>query len=207
MSVSISMVTVGKWETNAYKLEDNGEAIIIDPGDEFEKLEESFRSNTSINRCILNTHGHFDHIGAVKEYKIKYNMPFYLHGKDRMILRQSNLMRKFAGISGFLEIPEIDYRLEEYESIPFGKNQIKVHHTPGHTPGSVTFEIDNMLISGDLFFRGEVGRFDLPGGNKGQLMESINFILDHFKGFKIFPGHGEPFELDEVAIEKIKSLI
>lgn len=207
MSTSISYVTVGKWETNAYKLEAGGESIIIDPGDEFEKLEESFRSNHCINKCLLNTHGHFDHVGAVEEYKNRYKIPFYLHGKDRSILRQSNLMRKFAGISGFIKIPMIDHRLEEFELVALGDKQIRVHHTPGHTPGSVTFEIDNMLISGDLFFRDQIGRFDLPGGNGKQLVESVNFILDHYKGFKIYPGHGDPFVLDEEVINEIKRLI
>lgn len=207
MSVTISMVTVGKWETNAFKLEANGESVIIDPGDEFEKLEEFFRSSTSVNKCILNTHGHFDHIGAVDEYKKRYNIPFYLHGKDKSILRQSNLMRKFAGIDGYIKIPEIDHHFEEFKLIPLGENQIRVHHTPGHTPGSVTFEIDNMLISGDLFFREEIGRFDLPGGNGKLIKKSISYIIDNYNGFKIYPGHGDPFILDNEAIEEIKNLI
>tara|TARA_R100001143_G_C3360967_1_gene135596 strand:+ start:16615 stop:17241 length:627 start_codon:yes stop_codon:yes gene_type:complete len=207
MSVSIRFVTVGKWETNAYQLEVNGESVIIDPGDEFEKLEDSFRSGSSVIKYILNTHGHFDHIGAVNEYKKRYNIPFYLHGKDKMILRQSNLMRKFAGIDGFIKIPEIDHVFEEFESIPVGGDQIRVHHTPGHTPGSVTFEIDNMLISGDLFFHDEIGRFDLPGGNEKKLKESINYILDNYKDYKIYPGHGEPFVLDDNVINDIKNLI
>lgn len=207
MSVSIKKVTVGKWETNAYKLEYSGESLVIDPGDEFEKLEASFRSSSSDLTCILNTHGHFDHIGAVEEYKSRYQIPFYLHGKDRTILRQSNLFRKFAGISGFIKIPEIDHRLEEVETLLIGGKTIRVHHTPGHTPGSVSFEIDNMLISGDLFFHDQIGRFDLPGGNEKQLLESIKFILDHFRGFKIYPGHGDPFILNDEVIHKIKSLI
>lgn len=203
MSVSISYVTVGKWETNAYKLEVNGESIIIDPGDEFEKLDESFRSSHCVNKCILNTHGHFDHMGAVKEFKEKYQIPFYLHSKDIVIMRQANIMRKFAGISGFIQIPTADYHLDDVKKLTLGRYDIKVFHTPGHTPGSVAFEIENNLIAGDLIFKDSIGRSDLPGGNKELMKKTLHFVFERFRGYTIYPGHGEPFILTDEAVDQL----
>ena len=207
MAITVKYVAVGKWKTNAYLVEINGESIIIDPGDEFDLLDKTFQSNQYTYKCILNTHGHFDHVGAVEAFKNKYKIPFYLHGKEKSILRQSNIMRKFAGIDGFIQIPEIDFHLEEFDSIKIGGKQINILHTPGHTPGSVTFKIDKMLFSGDLFFRNQLGRTDLPGGNRTQLLDSIIFIFDNYAGCTVYPGHETPFELNGEVIDKLKSLI
>lgn len=207
MQISVQYKTVGKWKENSYLLEYDNEAWLIDPGDEFAALDTFFAANTKNLKGIINTHGHFDHIGAVHEFKEKYKIPFYLHSSDKQILRQGNLYRKLAGDSTLHTTPQPDGFLNELPNINIGNKQISIHHTPGHTNGSVCFEIDKNLISGDLFFKDNIGRVDLPGGNKNLLLQSVDFVLNNFEGYMIYPGHGEPFLLDASTIQNLKSLL
>lgn len=207
MDLSVRYITVGSWNENAYIIEYNGDSILFDPGDEFEKLEDFFLQNKTKHIAILNTHGHFDHIGAVQQFRDKYKIPFYIHSKDKRVVYQANLLRKFAGVEQILKSPEIDFYLDDMVTFPFSDKIIKIHFTPGHSAGSVCFEIDNMLISGDTFFKDSIGRTDLPGGNKELLNKSIKFILNNFVNYHIYPGHGAPFILDEEVINRIEKLL
>lgn len=207
MQVKIRYLTVGTWKENAYLVEYNNESVLIDPGDSFEELDKYFKEVNSKYIAILNTHGHFDHIGAVDAFKVKYDLPFYMHSKDKNILYQSNLLRKFAGETGHIKIPSIDFFLDAQKIFKLNGKQILIHHTPGHSNGSVCFEIDNMLLSGDILFKDSIGRTDLPGGNKSLLDQSLLFILDKFEGYQIYPGHGIPFVLSQDIICNLKALI
>ena len=206
MEVEISYKTVGKWKENSYLIKVGNEAWLIDPGDEFEKLEAFFKVDDLLLKGIVNTHGHFDHVGAVNQFKEKYLIPFFIHSKDKQILRQANLYKELAGSTLFFVVPVIDEYVENVNLL-IGNKNIKVHYTPGHTNGSVSFEIDKCLITGDLLFKDKIGRVDLPGGNMGLLKQSILFILENFKGYVIYPGHGEPFSLDEKVINTLKKMI
>jgi hydroxyacylglutathione hydrolase len=207
MDLSIRYITVGTWNENAYIIEYKGHSILIDPGDNFKKLENFFLQNKTKHIAILNTHGHFDHIGAVQDFKEKYNIPFYIHSKEKRNVYQANLLRKFAGDSQVLKTPGIDIFFDDITSFHLLDKEIKIHHTPGHSAGSVCFEIDNMLISGDIFFKDQIGRTDLPGGNKALLIESVKFILTNFMNYHIYPGHGSPFILDEEVVKRIKKFL
>jgi glyoxylase-like metal-dependent hydrolase (beta-lactamase superfamily II) len=207
MDLCIRYITVGSWNENAYIIEYKGNSILIDPGDDFQKLENFFLQNKTKHIAILNTHGHFDHIGAVQDFKDKYEIPFYIHSKDKRVVHQANLLRKFAGVKQVLQTPKIDFHLDEITSFYLLDKEIKVHYTPGHSAGSVCFEIDKMLISGDTLFKDSLGRIDLPGGNKMLLNQSVKFILDNFMNYQVYPGHGSPFILDEDAIKRIEKLL
>jgi glyoxylase-like metal-dependent hydrolase (beta-lactamase superfamily II) len=207
MNLAIRYLTVGVWNENSYIIEYKGESILIDPGDEFDKLDPFFALSGTQHKAIINTHGHFDHVGAIEEFKLKYQIPFYIHSKDKQLVHQANLYRKLAGVHAITKTPKIDGSLDQYESIPLADKQIKIHHTPGHSHGSVCFEIDHALISGDLFFTDCLGRIDLPGGNKELLLNSIKYILDHFAGYQIYPGHGDPFILDQAIMNVLKKLM
>lgn len=207
MDLNIRYIKVGSWNENAYIIEYNGHSILFDPGDEFEKLEKFFDQNKTKHIAILNTHGHFDHIGAVQEFKDKYQIPFYIHSKDKRVVYQANLLRKFAGVEQILPSPKIDFYLDDITSFYLLDKEIKVHFTPGHSAGSLCFEIDNMLISGDILFKDSLGRTDLPGGNKELLKQSVKFILDNFMNYHVYPGHGSPFFLDEEVINRIEKLL
>ncbi|MBL0145305.1 MAG: MBL fold metallo-hydrolase [Chitinophagaceae bacterium] len=206
MSLQIFYICTGAWKENAYIIIKNKESILIDPGDNFSELDTYFKTFNTNYKAIINTHGHFDHVGAVEEFRRKYSIPFYIHSKDKRLVHQANLFRKLTGVSGTNPTPTIDFFLDNLISIELSDTNIKIHHVPGHSEGSVVFEVENNLIIGDLFFNDSIGRNDLPGGNLKKLMESISYVLDNFKNFMIYPGHGTPFLLNEAKIDRLKNI-
>jgi glyoxylase-like metal-dependent hydrolase (beta-lactamase superfamily II) len=204
MKATIKAITVGNWKINCYLITLGDEGWLIDPGDEYERIISVLKLNNFKLKGIVNTHGHFDHIGAVADIKEKYRIPFLIHSKDKQLISQGNLFRKLAGDSTIKKTPAIDEYLENFTHLDLQSKRILVHHTPGHTMGSVCFEIDENLFTGDLFFRENIGRTDLPGGNKELLLTSINYIHEKFIGFHIYPGHGESFVLDESLLKQNK---
>ncbi len=204
MGLQIKHVTVGKWNENCYLIRNGSEGWLIDPGDNFALIDEELGIAKMRIHGIINTHGHFDHLGAVDEFKTKYNLPFYLHSRDKQIARQANLYRRLAGDTTVFTTPKIDIFLDDIQYLPLGQEKIFIHHMPGHSPGSVCFEIANCLVSGDIIFNSTIGRTDLPGGNNVMLGDSVEYLIKHFAGHIIYPGHGASFVLDETVIEKIK---
>lgn len=204
MQFNVVTAAVGKWKTNAYSIVYGNEAVLIDPGEDYHYLKTQLTDQKAPFTAILNTHGHFDHVGAVEEFRTSDHLPFYLHSGDKRVLKQSNLMRKVAGIEGFIRIPQVDHWLDEISVIGFGGGEITVHHTPGHTMGSVSFEIGEALFSGDLILSDAVGRTDLPGGNRELLQKSLSYLFENFSGYTIYPGHGPSFVLDEELQHKLQ---
>lgn len=204
MDLTIKVVTVGNWGVNCYLIAVGNKSWLIDPGDEYEIIVSSFNLDNFKLEGIVNTHGHFDHIGAVADIKERYHIPFLIHSKDKRLVNQSNLYRKMAGDSSIKKTPAIDKYLDDLPFLELHDKRILIHYIPGHTTGGVCFEIDGNLFTGDLFFENKVGRTDLPGGNKSLLLNSINYVFDRFLGFRIHPGHGESFILEEGLIKKLK---
>jgi glyoxylase-like metal-dependent hydrolase (beta-lactamase superfamily II) len=130
-----------------------------------------------------------------------------MHSKDKRILYQANLYKKISGDNNICLVPQIDFYLDEINELNISHKVIKIHSIPGHTEGSVCFEIGNNLIIGDLFFKNEIGRTDLPGGNFNKIKNSINYILESFFMFNIYPGHGQPFVLTRETIFELKKKI
>lgn len=207
MELSINVIVVGTWKVNCYLIALGKESWLIDPGDEFERIVSDFNLYNLKIQGIINTHGHFDHVGAIQEIKEKFKIPFFIHSKDERLVNQSNLYRKMAGDSSVTKTPVIDKYLDDIPFLGLAKEKILIHYTPGHTNGGVCFEIGRNLFVGDLFFKKIAGRTDLPGGNKNLLLSSLNYIFNQFVGFRIHPGHGEPFFLDENLIKKLKQTI
>jgi glyoxylase-like metal-dependent hydrolase (beta-lactamase superfamily II) len=114
------------------------------------------------------------------------------------------LYKKISGDNNICHIPQVDFFLDEFHELKISDKFIKIHYVPGHTEGSVCFEIGNNLIIGDLFFKNEIGRTDLPGGNLYKIKNSINYILEKFLMFNIYPGHGNPFVLTNDTIFELK---
>ncbi|MGQ9618541.1 MAG: MBL fold metallo-hydrolase [Candidatus Aminicenantia bacterium] len=185
------IVQVGAFETNCYVVfNQNGSAIIIDPGGEPDKIIEIIQKEKLKPLKIVNTHGHADHCGGNKALKKKYSIPILMHKDDLEILHsfQNNLL--FPLVKGSPS-PEPDYFLEEGDLVDLEDISFRVIHTPGHTPGGISLYYNGLIFSGDTIFSGSVGRTDFPGGSWETLINSIkNKILIFPDKTLILPGHG-----------------
>jgi hydroxyacylglutathione hydrolase len=185
-------LVVGPLETNCYLVycQDTLECAVVDPGAEAERIFLMIARGNLKPVLILNTHGHIDHIGANKDIKEKFNIPLYIHAADSPMLEnvQKSEMAIFLGA---VDSPPPDNLLNDGDKIKIGKSFLRVIHTPGHSPGSVSFLGDRFLISGDTLFFGGVGRTDLPGGSWKDMESSIkNKILTMPDEMVVLPGHG-----------------
>ena len=186
--MDIQRIMIGELCVNCYLLTDNGEAAVIDPGAQdnliLKKIEESGASLTK----ILLTHGHFDHIGAVKALAEETGAKVYVHSGDKMMLVDNNCNLSFLTGEKTQPYPP-DILLDDISEIPLGNTTVKVYHTPGHSTGSVTYQWGENLFCGDLLFKGSIGRFDF--GDLKTELESVKFLITSFPEETILlPGHG-----------------
>lgn len=188
---------VGPLQCNCHILADEStlEAVILDPGDEPERILERAKGLTV--RALLHTHGHFDHVLATRPVKEATGAEVMIHRDDRGLYEDlRGQLRMFRGLFGMdlgegHESPAVDGFLEEGGEIAFGRHRLKVLHTPGHTPGSCCFHGDGVLFSGDTLFRRGIGRTDFPGGDATREAASIReriYTLD--PETVVYPGHG-----------------
>lgn len=204
MSISIKRTQVGITSENCYLLHNDNEAFLIDPGDDFSKIVCDFELDTFTIKAIINTHGHYDHIGAISDLKNKYNIPFYIHSFDKRIVGRGNLYKHVTGDFGEFKTPSIDDVLDHKHELTLGNSKIYVHHIPGHTQGCVCFEFNKSLIIGDVILEDSIGRTDLPGGSRDQMLKSLEYIFSKFENYLIFPGHGNEFVLTREKIVELK---
>jgi glyoxylase-like metal-dependent hydrolase (beta-lactamase superfamily II) len=192
--MNYEILIVGPLETNCYLVysQDSLECAVVDPGAEAERIFQLIAQKNLKPTLLLNTHGHVDHIGANKDVKEKYNIPLYIHSADGPMLENVQ-QSEMAIFLGAMDSPSPDHFLNDGDKIKIGKSFLQVIHTPGHSPGSVSFLGDGFLLSGDTLFFGGVGRTDLPGGSWKEMVNSIkNKILTMPDEMKVLPGHG-PF--------------
>jgi hydroxyacylglutathione hydrolase len=188
----IEYLTVGPFQENSYILGDEatGEGVLIDPGDEADLILARVRDLKLSITAIVNTHAHIDHVGAVAEIQRKLGIPFRLHAADMPLLEALPQQAALFGLPP-LTVPKVASHLVEGETFRVGSLTVRVIETPGHSPGSVTFQVGDELISGDVLFAGSVGRTDLYGGDFETLSRSIRGRLfplgDHCR---VWPGHG-----------------
>ena len=177
----------------------NAACVVADPGmssDDGEKeLTEFLADNGLVPEAILLTHGHFDHVWGVERLLKLFPVPVYMHPADRGLLADG--ASAFRGMSAFKSLchhfPTED--LADGQVLHLSCGDIRVLHTPGHSPGSVCYWIpsDNLLMSGDTLFAGSIGRTDLLGGDYDILMASIKEKLLNLPGeTDVLPGHGQP---------------
>jgi glyoxylase-like metal-dependent hydrolase (beta-lactamase superfamily II) len=190
--INYTLVVVGPLETNCYLVycDETLDCAVIDPGAEAERVFPSIIEFGLKPVVILNTHGHIDHVGANRDVKDKFMIPLWIHELDGHLLEKIQEF-ELSFFLGAKESPPPDHLLKDGESVVIGRSALRVIHTPGHTPGSVSFLGDNILFSGDTLFNGGVGRTDLPGGSTRDLETSIRErILVLPSETIVLPGHG-----------------
>ncbi len=196
-TLSIITLAVGQMAANCYIVFDrvSKQGIIIDPGDDAEYISENVLREKITLTQIIATHGHFDHIMAAYALKLAFGIPFCIHKKDEFLVSSmAQTARHFLGVTTVDPKPSIDRFLLDGETIPVGGSQILVHHTPGHTPGSITLEAkeEGILWTGDtIFAEGGIGRTDHTYSNREDLKRSISSILAYPEDTDLLPGHGE----------------
>lgn len=190
----IKSLKLSSFLTNCYILidENTGKAVVIDPGKFSEKLAFEVQSSaiSSID-AILITHGHFDHIGGVKQLRDISGAKVYIHKLDAPCLADKDLSLASSLRNAKLEKLEADVLIEDGDLLSFGDINLKVLHTPGHTPGSVCFINDKEkdIFTGDTLFKLTVGRTDFPRGDWEQLKSSLEKIKDLTGDYTVYPGH------------------
>lgn len=188
----VTCVTVGPFQENTFFLRPAGgdETIVIDPGDEAERLFQLVEEKEWKPVAVLTTHAHLDHIGAVEPFRQRYGIPYFLHEEDLFLLEGAADHALMFGVTP-PKIPSVDRSLEDVDMLELAGLSIQTLHTPGHSPGSVCFRVDGRLFAGDLVFQGSIGRTDLPGGDYDTIARSLReHILTLPDDTVIHCGHG-----------------
>ncbi|WP_339250545.1 MBL fold metallo-hydrolase [Sporosarcina sp. FSL W8-0480] len=192
--LKIRTYPLGPIQTNCYIIEDSeGQCLVVDPGEEGSKIIEKIETRNGKPLAILLTHAHFDHIGAVDEVRNHYSIPVYIHREEQYWLMNPDL----NGSSRYPGLPLVankaaDHFLQD-GPLKIGPFQFEVRHTPGHSPGSVSFVFTDaqFAVVGDTLFKQSIGRTDLPNGDTNTLLNSIQGkLLSLPDNFKVYPGHG-----------------
>lgn len=186
---------VGPLAVNCFLLgcKQTKEAVLVDPGGDFEKIVSAVTKHGLSIKYIINTHGHFDHVGANSKAVERFKAPLMIHQGDAAMLERVAEVSRMYGFENE-NSPPADKLLVDGMEIVFGNHIIKVIHTPGHTQGGCCLYLENRkkIITGDTLFADSIGRTDLPGGSHEQLLESISSRLFTLpEDVSAYPGHGQ----------------
>ena len=184
--MKIFTLPLGAYQTNTYIVANDDRCVIIDAGYAPDTILRFLRENALSAEAIFLTHGHFDHVGAVKDLAKQLGGPVYIHAAE---LSMPEAMT--AGPLYFTHAYGEGDRIEK-AGISF-----RVLHTPGHTPGSVCLMAETALFSGDTLFAGSCGRTDLPGGDWATIRRSLNRLAQLDSDLSVYPGHGEGTTLSQ----------
>jgi hydroxyacylglutathione hydrolase len=187
------MFTVGPVAENTYIFRRDGSdrALVVDPGDEAERLIAAIDQLGVKVDGILLTHTHFDHVGAVAPVARATGAAVWVPELEKFVLEDINAFVPWPGFGPF-ESYDAEHTLNGGEKLELAHYEIDVLPTPGHSPGHVTFSIpdEQAIFSGDVLFQGSVGRTDLPGGDWATLLESIRSLVDALPPeTAVYPGH------------------
>ena len=178
--MNIHTLPLGDYQTNTYIVENGGHCVIIDAGYHPETILRFLNDHDLTADAILLTHGHFDHVGAVRDLAAELGCPVYLHEKE---LSMPPMMT--AGPLYYT------HTYGEGDRLQLAGLAFRVLHTPGHTPGSVCLMAENHLFSGDTLFAGSCGRTDFPGGDWATIRKSLTRLAGMENDYLVHPGHGE----------------
>ena len=190
--MKVNVMQVGTIRTNCYILEDEGTklAAIIDPGDNADRILAAVREEGVTVQYILLTHGHYDHTTAVPElHRALPDAKIYIHQADA-----NGAGSKLFPLAG--QVKDLNY-YKEGDTLTLGSLTILVMETPGHSPGSVTLQVGDVLFTGDTLFCGSCGRTDLRVGSYDQIMASLKLLGKLEGDFHVCPGHDRTSTLEQ----------
>jgi hydroxyacylglutathione hydrolase len=193
MSLKLESFTVGPLGNNVYLVidEETNHAALVDPSFESEPILDLIRSRKLHLDWILNTHGHYDHIVNNAYFKRETEAPLAIHAGDLPLLENMRGQAAWMGIEHGEDSPPPDRLLEEGDTVAVGGLRLRVLHTPGHSPGGITFLVEETAIVGDALFAGGIGRYDLPGADGEALLHAIRTkLLTLPDETRVLPGHG-----------------
>jgi len=179
--------------TNCYLVCDEAEALcaIVDPGGDADRIAEEIATIRCAPVCILLTHGHYDHVGAVADLQERFpGIPVYLNRRDRYPATNFHARQLFPPLSGDVR----DY--DEGDTVSVGSLTVSVLSTPGHTEGGVTLQVGDTLLCGDTLFAGSCGRTDFVGGSMEEMMASLKKLGSLTGDLQVLPGHMDPTDLN-----------
>lgn len=195
--MKVETIVVNQFEMNCYIYynENSKEGVIIDPAaytdSEKESIENFVRSENIKIKYILLTHGHIDHILGNQWAKEYFSVPLLMHKDDLPLIEQAPRQGEMFGII-LSELPAPDKFIDDNDTVKFGETELKIEHTPGHSPGSICYvdENEKVIFGGDCLFKGSIGRTDLWMGDMDNLLNSIKQKLFKYSDdFVVFPGH------------------
>ncbi|MGY3765342.1 MBL fold metallo-hydrolase [Vagococcus vulneris] len=194
--ITVEQIVTGSIEENCYLIYSQKALLVVDPGNNADKIKLEIKKTGVMPSAILLTHTHYDHIGAVEDIRNTYSIPVYVSPIEQAWLSDPKL--NFSGLMHHSDMADIivqpaEYEFENYKTYTIGDLTFKVVPTPGHSPGSVSFVFDNFVVTGDALFSGSIGRTDLPYGESQTLLESIEKELFTLPDeMRAYPGHREP---------------
>jgi glyoxylase-like metal-dependent hydrolase (beta-lactamase superfamily II) len=191
--IDVGMFTVGLVQENCFLVRPEGgeRAVIVDPGDEAPRLLQAIEDAGVTLDAILLTHTHFDHVGAVAPLARATGAPVYCPRIEVPVLQDVMAYVPWPGFGPY-ESWDPEETVQGGETLELAGLTLDVVHTPGHSPGHVTYAVrgEPALFSGDVLFQDSVGRVDLPGGDGPTLLRSIAMLLDRFDDeSRVYPGH------------------
>jgi glyoxylase-like metal-dependent hydrolase (beta-lactamase superfamily II) len=191
-TMNINTIIVGQLEVNCYIVTDgqSPDALIIDPGDDHERIAEYIDRHGLKPTAIVLTHAHYDHVCATGDLHKIYGIPIIMHEDEKATYEATKKLCISWGFSPD-DFPPDFQTVREGDKIAAGSLLLEVIHTPGHTPGCICLYGSGTLFTGDTLFKGSIGRTDLPGGNTNKLMVSLKKLIALPPDTRVLCGHGE----------------
>jgi len=199
-STNVHTLTLGPFATNCYLVweDENPHAVLVDAAGDAQEILQQARQRALEIKLIINTHGHTDHIEALRPLTSLTSAELAIHELDAPMLSDTALSG--AALWGFpQESVAADRLLREgdHVSLPGTEVEFTVLHTPGHSPGSICLLASDILFSGDCLFAGGIGRMDLPGGDERAMAQSLSRLAQLDRALTVYPGHGPPTTIGE----------